>query len=1089
MNAYVRRLCLVLFMLALMLCCHPALAALQGWWKLDESDGTSASDASGNSNTGTLTDMAVPGCWIAGQMGNALSFDGSNDKVTVPSSASLNNIFSTDAFTYTAWIYPKASSGDIMGFTGYAPHWGYSFTLMSGKLCLRFQNAAGTWILIRADNFTIPLNQWSHVAVTYDPLGSGQAIFYRLDNDTSETESSTVVADSTGSNFWLGRQGWTNFNGYIDEAKAYDHVLTAEELQGEPPPSDLQAWWELNESGGTSASDSSGNSNTGTLVNMTAPGCWVAGQVGNALSFDGSNDYVGVAASASLNSILSAHEFTYAAWIYPKASTGDIMGFAGYAPRWGYSFTLMSGKLSLRFQNAAGTWSLIQADNLSVPLNDWSHVAVTYDPSGTGQAIFYLDDSSQTKSSTVVCDNSGVEFRLGRQGWSYFNGYIDEARAHNRVLNESEIHDLANPDGGGEAPAAPTLGYPTPDNQQMTLSWNAVTGATSYTVYWGTSAGNYTGSQADITTLGYTRTGLANYTKYYFAVKAVNAYGSSGYSNEVADTPTKTGVTIVGDKFKINGAYTYSGAIEGMLMNSRMINGIFDDENAATKDQFKYPGETSWVSPRDPDRNTDEFIGQMDDWKAKGLLAFTIGLQGGSPYGYSGGAQTWINTAIAADGSLKTAFMDRLDLILRRADELGMVVILNYFYFGQDQNVNESAINTAVDNATHWVLDRGYRNVMIEVANESMPNVGTYWPALWPDNIDVLITRVKGITYNGRRLYASTSWGVADPPADAVLASDFVLIHGNAASREKMVTRIDAIKTTLQGQAARPIMINEDDHFSPLIVGHWKFDSNATDSSTWDRHGTVTGTSTWVAGQVGNALSLNGSTYVTVGTNTNILQNVPGATLSAWIKPTTLTGTKTIAFVTINGSTTYARAMLQLDGTNLVAKARTGGTSTTERTLTTPFTGSANAWTHVAVTIDYDGDRMTLYIGGQQAITATTSFVELGTVNTTSDKAIIGAAGNLGNKFTGSLDDVRIYSQALTGTEMASLFSSPTTFDPPCAFRTALANGVSWGFFDYRMGGETTYVDGFQSIPANWTINTKRKQHFFDLMESIIAAN
>src|SRR3954454_1355596 len=70
-----------------------------------------------------------------------------------------------------------------------------------------------------------------------------------------------------------------------------------------------------------------------------------------------------------------------------------------------------------------------------------------------------------------------------------------------------------------------------------------------------------------------------------------------------------TVVTLQGGNFFVNGQVTNPGSpAEGLLMNSRMIQGLFDDSNSSTKNQWSYPGTSSWVSPRDPDRNTDEFV-------------------------------------------------------------------------------------------------------------------------------------------------------------------------------------------------------------------------------------------------------------------------------------------------------------------------------------------------------------------------------------------------------------------------------------------------------------------------------------------------
>src|SRR6266540_311528 len=214
----------------------------------------------------------------------------------------------------------------------------------------------------------------------------------------------------------------------------------------------------------------------------------------------------------------------------------------------------------------------------------------------------------------------------------------------------------------------------------------------------------------------------------------------------------KTTVTIVGDEFHINGRPTYAGrvwrghSIQGLLLNARMVQGIFDDRNPATANQWAYPDTGKW----DAERNTREFLAAMPEWRRHGLLAFTINLQGGNPKGY-GKDQPWHNSALTEKGELRPDYMARLQRILDFADELGMVVILGIFYFGQDERLmDEAAVKRALDNATDWVLDRGYRNVLIEVNNEC--NVRYDHDILKPKRVHELIERVKARQREGRRL-------------------------------------------------------------------------------------------------------------------------------------------------------------------------------------------------------------------------------------------------------------------------------------------------------------------------------------------------
>jgi len=279
-------------------------------------------------------------------------------------------------------------------------------------------------------------------------------------------------------------------------------------------------------------------------------------------------------------------------------------------------------------------------------------------------------------------------------------------------------------------------------------------------------------------------------------------------------TSAKAHVSIKGEQFCINGEPSYKGRswqgnkIEGLLMNSRMVQGIFDDQNPETRDRFKYPDTQVW----DADRNTQEFIQEMEAWKKHGLLAFTLNLQGGSPMGY--GNKGWLNSTFDTKGELRPAYMTRLEKVLNRANELEMVVILGYFYFGQDQYLeDEAAVVQAVDNITDWILDKGYKNILVELNNES--NVRYDHEILQPARVHELIKRVQKKEKDGFRLLASTSYGGGFLPlSNVVKAADFILLHGNGLSEPDSITRLVEKTREVEGYTPKPLVFNEDDHFN-----------------------------------------------------------------------------------------------------------------------------------------------------------------------------------------------------------------------------------------------------------------------------------
>jgi hypothetical protein len=243
-------------------------------------------------------------------------------------------------------------------------------------------------------------------------------------------------------------------------------------------------------------------------------------------------------------------------------------------------------------------------------------------------------------------------------------------------------------------------------------------------------------------------------------------------------------------------------------MNSRMVQATYDDLNPETAQRWAYPDSGRW----DAERNVSEFIAAMPEWRAHGLLAVTVNFQGGSPEGYSK-TQPWENNAFAPDGALRPAFAARMKRVLDAADNNGMVVILGYFYFGQDQRLkDEAAVVRATDEATQWLLDGGWRNVLVEVNNET--NVKAYDHAiLKPERVHELIGRVRKTEKDGRRLLVGTSYGgSAIPKENVVRSSDFLLLHGNGVTDPARITQMVKQTRSVPGYQPMPILFNEDDH-------------------------------------------------------------------------------------------------------------------------------------------------------------------------------------------------------------------------------------------------------------------------------------
>lgn len=264
-------------------------------------------------------------------------------------------------------------------------------------------------------------------------------------------------------------------------------------------------------------------------------------------------------------------------------------------------------------------------------------------------------------------------------------------------------------------------------------------------------------------------------------------------------------------------------------MNSRMVQATFDDLNPQTRSRWDGPD-----GPWDAEANTDRFLACVPGWKAAGLDAVTVNFQGGSPEGYSQ-EQPWENNAFEPDGALRPAFAARMGRVLDGCDRHGLAVILGLFYFGQDERLrDEAAVIRAVDSVTDWLLARGDRHVLVEIANEcdidahlgpvraaaGRPRTWYEHGILRVERGDELVRRVQRRsagrlnTPAGRLLVSTSQCG--GTPLHSALAGvvDFVLLHGNTVPGPEALGRMIDQSRAAPGYAGQPIVINEDDSFA-----------------------------------------------------------------------------------------------------------------------------------------------------------------------------------------------------------------------------------------------------------------------------------
>ncbi len=305
---------------------------------------------------------------------------------------------------------------------------------------------------------------------------------------------------------------------------------------------------------GTSVTDASGNGNTGTLqtgaaVSATTPPSVPAGnsqslQIANAATNPGR---MTVPHNASLSITGS---LTLAVWVRPTAVTANQMGLI---EKWNYT-TSISGYLlrlggvgagynypQFAIGNGTAQYEVAEYNFNTQAANAWIHIAGVYD-SGANTITLYrtpIGGPSVVTGPTAVpvgaLGASTDPLHLGSDyGSNRLQGYMDEARIFNRALSQPEIGVLVN------GMAAPTLtSLSSPEGNQLLLTWTAVAGASSYSVYRSGSPGTAAipaNLVATVTGTSYLDTGVVNPNRYYYVVVA-NGVMSSGVSNELNEVP------------------------------------------------------------------------------------------------------------------------------------------------------------------------------------------------------------------------------------------------------------------------------------------------------------------------------------------------------------------------------------------------------------------------------------------------------------------------------------------------------------------------------------------------------------------------
>lgn len=431
----------------------PPSSAQVAHFAFEEGTGTSTTDSvgglTGTLNGGVTWQPQTCARLIAGRQTQdwAVSFDGTDDVVTIPHSAALDI---TGACTFALWLKPSAASEDgyVLAKTstatdGFHVYWEGSADRIS------FGGVNSSTVFVDTG--------WIHVCVT---VTSGGAIsFYRNGSPAgtgSASAPSSNATDVTIGNRAGGASAAALFSGLIKDVRIYNTVLPAASIhklaRGVEPDETPVAQWRLNEGTGTTANDSIG-SNHGTLTNGPT---W-SGDVpqwfrqviesSQSLNLDGVDDYVD---TGNLPSLQITGPLTLSYWFKRSAGTNvDVGKWKNAGNLRSFDLEIFSGD-NLVYWLVSANGTAIDAVFTSSALTDtgWHELVGVFFPSTT--LGVYLDGAplSGSLSGAIPASlyNTSQPFEIGRiQGGSdrYTTASLDEIRVHSRALSAAEIADQA----------------------------------------------------------------------------------------------------------------------------------------------------------------------------------------------------------------------------------------------------------------------------------------------------------------------------------------------------------------------------------------------------------------------------------------------------------------------------------------------------------------------------------------------------------------------------------------------------------------------------------------------------------------------